>query len=252
MPKKLPAFQFYPGDWMKDPSLRSCSLPARGLWIDLLCLMHESPVRGFLMLTKDVAMHDEHIARCVGADQEVVTCLVGELINNGVMDFEPVTISDGSKINAIKSRRMVAEESKREKCSAAGIRGGGNPSLKGRSKGLDGSSSSSSTSTSLSSSDVKKYKSMIGVDEVFKSIPAAKRRQPAATRVQIGIALEKLGLKLHENDATEYLSGRVQDYYQSQEGKSEFWRSPRRWFEEEAWEEPDESWVSRTKERSQL
>ena len=85
MPKKLPAFQFYPGDWMKDPSLRSCSLPARGLWIDLLCLMHESPVRGFLMLTNDVAMHDEHIARCVGADQEVVTCLVGELINNGVM-----------------------------------------------------------------------------------------------------------------------------------------------------------------------
>lgn len=93
---------------------------------------------------------------------------------------------------------------------------------------------------------------MIGVDEVFKSIPAAKRKQPAATRVQIGIALEKLGVNLHENDATEYLSGRIQDYYQSQEGRSEFWRSPRRWFEEEAWEEPDESWVSRTKERSQL
>jgi hypothetical protein len=204
------------------------------------------------MLTHDVAMHDEHIARCVGADQEVVTCLVSELINNGVMDFEQVTTSSGSKINAIKSRRMVAEESKREKCSAAGIRGGGNPQLKGHPKGLEGSSSSSSTSSSLSSSDVKKYKSMVGVDEVFKSIPAAKRKQPAATRVQIGVALEKLRFGIHVNDATEYLSGRVQDYYHSQEGKSEFWRSPKRWFEEEAWEEPDESWVSRTKERSQL
>lgn len=28
---KLPSFQFYPGDWMKDPSLRSVSLEARGL-----------------------------------------------------------------------------------------------------------------------------------------------------------------------------------------------------------------------------
>ena len=39
---KLPSFQFYPGDWMKDPGLRSVSLEARGLWIDMLCLLFES------------------------------------------------------------------------------------------------------------------------------------------------------------------------------------------------------------------
>ncbi len=43
---KLPSFQFYPGDWMKDPALRSVSLEARGLWMDMLCLLFESVRRG--------------------------------------------------------------------------------------------------------------------------------------------------------------------------------------------------------------
>ncbi len=47
---KLPAFQFYPGDWLKDPAVRSLPLEARGLWIDLLCIMHESDRRGYLEL----------------------------------------------------------------------------------------------------------------------------------------------------------------------------------------------------------
>ena len=39
---------FYPGDWFKDPALRSVSLAARGLWIDMLCLMFEGDHRGYL------------------------------------------------------------------------------------------------------------------------------------------------------------------------------------------------------------
>lgn len=34
-----PAFQFYPGDWLKDPALRMCSPATRGIWVDLLCGM---------------------------------------------------------------------------------------------------------------------------------------------------------------------------------------------------------------------
>jgi hypothetical protein len=37
---KLPAFQFYPGDWRKDPNLCRCSHAAKGVWIDMICLMH--------------------------------------------------------------------------------------------------------------------------------------------------------------------------------------------------------------------
>lgn len=39
---KLPAFQFYSGDWLKDPELAMCSPATRGIWIDALCAMHAS------------------------------------------------------------------------------------------------------------------------------------------------------------------------------------------------------------------
>ncbi len=38
---KRPAFLLYTGDWLKDPQLGQCSPATRGIWIDLLCLIHE-------------------------------------------------------------------------------------------------------------------------------------------------------------------------------------------------------------------
>ena len=42
MVKKAPAFQFYPGDWLRDPGIRACPLTSRGLWIEMICLMSDS------------------------------------------------------------------------------------------------------------------------------------------------------------------------------------------------------------------
>jgi hypothetical protein len=38
---KHPYIQFFTGDWLKDPQLSICSPATRGVWIDLLCMMHE-------------------------------------------------------------------------------------------------------------------------------------------------------------------------------------------------------------------
>ena len=45
---KAPAFQFYVKDWLSDPLLRMASHSSKGIWIDLLCFMWESPERGKL------------------------------------------------------------------------------------------------------------------------------------------------------------------------------------------------------------
>ena len=45
---KLPSFQFYPGDWLKDPQLRMASLESRAIWFDLICAMWEAPERGVI------------------------------------------------------------------------------------------------------------------------------------------------------------------------------------------------------------
>lgn len=45
---KRPSFQFYPADWRNNAKLRRCSEAARGAWIDVLCLLHDSDEYGVL------------------------------------------------------------------------------------------------------------------------------------------------------------------------------------------------------------
>lgn len=43
---KRPAFQFYPADWRNNLNLRRCSEGARGAWIEILCILHDSDEYG--------------------------------------------------------------------------------------------------------------------------------------------------------------------------------------------------------------
>jgi hypothetical protein len=118
---KLPSFQFYPGDWLKDPLLRAASSGARGLWIDMLCLMWEAQPRGYLQTPSGDPLADEQIARMTGnCSLEEVRGWLGELESLGVFS----RTSSG----VIYSRRLVRDERKRRACQEAGKRGG-NPSL---------------------------------------------------------------------------------------------------------------------------
>lgn len=53
---KRPAFQFYTKDWQTNPKLRRCSPAARGVWMDVICLLHQSDEYGVLRWPlKDIA-----------------------------------------------------------------------------------------------------------------------------------------------------------------------------------------------------
>ena len=41
-----PSFQFYPGDWRGNANLRRCSHAARGAWMDIMCVLHDSDEYG--------------------------------------------------------------------------------------------------------------------------------------------------------------------------------------------------------------
>jgi hypothetical protein len=127
---KLPAFQFYPGDWMKDPSLRSVSFAARGLWVDMLCLMFEGGFkRGFMCHPNGKAITTPQLCRIVGGSAEEILPLLDELEATGVFSK--------TENGVIFSRRMVRDEERRKLLSDAGKRGGGNPKLRGENKPLN-------------------------------------------------------------------------------------------------------------------
>lgn len=66
--KKLPAFQFYPGDWKKDPALSSCSAATRGFWLDLICVMYEMGNTG--EITADLSRLSKY-CRCSPKEAEL-------------------------------------------------------------------------------------------------------------------------------------------------------------------------------------
>jgi hypothetical protein len=103
--RKRPAFQFYPGDWVREAGLQTCSLAARGLWIQMICLMHEGEPYGHLRFgTKTISV--EILARMVGETPALVRRLTAELEEAGVFS----RLADGTMF----SRRMVRDEHIRE------------------------------------------------------------------------------------------------------------------------------------------
>jgi len=124
---KLPAFLFYPSDWLRDPELLRCSKAAKGVWIDMLCLMFDCVERGKL-ISNGVPWSKEEIAQAIGGDVDENLSAIAELLGKGVARVARNT-------EAIYCSRMVRDEHKRKLCSIAGKRGGGNPTFKGVSKG---------------------------------------------------------------------------------------------------------------------
>ena len=113
---KRPAFQFYPADWRRDAALQSCSVAARGLWIELMCVMHDCEPYGVLSVNGK-SMTSAQVARLVGEQEKVVARLMTELEDAGVCS------RDGQ--GRLFSRRMVKDEAVREVRAAGGQGGAG-------------------------------------------------------------------------------------------------------------------------------
>lgn len=114
-----PFMKFYPQDWRADEKLRNCSLAARGLWMELLALMHRSQAYGVL-LVGDNAPSIEQLAVQVGASPEQVSALLAEL--------ELQDVFSRNRAGEIYSRRMIRDE-KRAKIARNNGKTGGNPKL---------------------------------------------------------------------------------------------------------------------------
>lgn len=95
---------------------------ARGLWAEMLCLMHEGNPYGYLAVNGK-PMDADKIARLVGISEKEYRRLLEELVDAGV----PSIAENG----AVFSRRMVRDEHIRNVRAEAGKKGG-NPNLVGK------------------------------------------------------------------------------------------------------------------------
>lgn len=111
-----PWLKFYPSDWRADPALRMCSLAARGLWMEMLCVMHENG--GYLAINGNPVTVPQ-LTNLAGGGE--VAEMLAELESAGVFSRQE---QDG----AIYSRRMLRDIQKAERDKANGKKGG-NPTV---------------------------------------------------------------------------------------------------------------------------
>jgi|GEM_PF-3491627 hypothetical protein len=76
---KMPWMKLTTTDWFADPDLQACSLPARGLWVEMMLLMSRSPVRGELRRGDGTPFTAETLARVVREPLEQVQAWMAEL-----------------------------------------------------------------------------------------------------------------------------------------------------------------------------
>ena len=115
-----PAFQFYPNDWLGDPELRLCSAATRGVFIDLMCLMHKSKVYGKLLINGSSPSQGT-LKTLLRIHHKTYHKAFKELLEYGVLKVD----SEGVYYNA----RMIKDKALREMRRECG-RLGGNPALK--------------------------------------------------------------------------------------------------------------------------
>lgn len=98
--------KWYPSDWRGEPNLRLVSRAARSLWVDLLGLMHESTLIGYLYVNSRIPS-ERDLARIFGDTPEDLAAMLKELRDAGVFSE--------TKEGVIFSRKMVRDAEISEK-----------------------------------------------------------------------------------------------------------------------------------------
>jgi hypothetical protein len=143
---KAPSMQWYPADWRKDTAVQMLSFHDRGVWFELINIMHESSERGVLVIN-GAPMPEDALSRLLGLDKQTFNQTLSNLLTYGVAKQRG---EDG----AIYCKRMVEDEKLSQLRRNAG-KLGGNPNLVNQNPTTrvnQNPTPSSSTSTSTSPS----------------------------------------------------------------------------------------------------
>jgi hypothetical protein len=122
---KHPWFKFFPANWRGNTKLRLCTIGARGLWMEMLCIMHDAEPYGHL-INNGIAVSNKQLAQLAGIGLPEVMKYMCEL--------EVAGVYSRTEDKVIYSRKMVRDRAKAQQAKDWGSTGG-NPELINDDKG---------------------------------------------------------------------------------------------------------------------
>lgn len=207
---KLPAFHFYPGDWLRDP-VSGCSLAAQGLWLRMMFIAHDSTRYGYLEINGS-AMQPEHVAARCGTPLAQYETLLSELVASGIPSINEAGI--------IYSRRMVNDAKLRAVRAKAGRKGGKAP--------RSNAEANIKQNTDNDNDNDHEF-------ELFWTVfPRGRKKSKARARE----AFEKARCKA---PTTEIIAAAT-EYAASAEGRGQYVKMPETWLNGECWNDDREAW----------
>jgi hypothetical protein len=113
--------KFYWSNWLGDAKLRSCSIGARGLWMDMLAIAAQNDPVGYIVVRHGTLT--TLLSRVAGIPEEQAEAYFSELFDAGVIHldehgrmFDPRMIRDNENLQkAITSGRRGGRKSRDRK-----------------------------------------------------------------------------------------------------------------------------------------
>jgi len=119
MPSR-PWFAFYPSDWRGDTKLRSCSPVSRLVWLEMMGIAHEAEPYGYVLIAgREVA--PEHLA--------TIAAVTVRQVRAALVELEVAGVFSRNELGVPYSRRMVRDETTRQRRAAGGKDSLGNPNV---------------------------------------------------------------------------------------------------------------------------
>lgn len=227
---RYPWMKFYPGDWRRD--LRRVPLQARGLWIDLICEMWDSPDCGVLLHANGTPIEDKELAMLVGENPGAIRRALDSLESVGVMSRRD---TDG----AIYCRRMVRESNSREGTRKRVQKHRSNAEVTPQKRASNGASNGVEVRSQKSESELEIPPNPQTGGPSFLAFWHA---YPAAKRTQQNRAISAWGEAVDEGADPAVIVAQAERYAESPQGRSRFAVTAPRFLADRMYLDPPEAW----------
>lgn len=211
---KRPSFQFYPGDWMKDPALSMCAPATRGIWVDLLCAIHEL----------------DHAGQVTGTPEQLsrlCRCSVAQFVDalSEIKLTRSADVSERNGIVTVTSRRMKRDSIEREKTNERVKKHRCNGVVTDSETQMKQHSSSSSSCTSFHSVHTKKAASAAKKEPPPLSVKNSEQSVPDDVLQLIDCLVSSRKDLGSEIRSVSGMKARLRQAWMDNPGEADLWRS---------------------------
>lgn len=215
MSRKLPYLDLYTGDWLKDPAVSLCEPATRGIWIDLLCAMHERDRCGVIAGTREQLAR---ISRCsaVALDHALADLQTTKAAEITERDGK-VTVINRRMKNAADKRRRDAERQAQKRLSAE-------------------CHSDVALDNDIDLKEIEKKVSEL-FERFWQVYPSGRKKSKGAAREAFTKAIGK--------ESAEVIITAARHYAGTPEGKGKYVKMPSTWLNQECWDDDRAAWESK-------